>query len=290
MTLTSNRTQRAAVALVGVCENSMSPTLQSARSAPRSTRIGGRCARRAPRNAGVASRCARGAPRSTRIGGRRVRRGPRNTGIAGRCARGIPGRCARRTIWGLVGFRPGRSASAARIGAWRVSVRVGVGGLTRICGRTWQRGDARTASHRRSEKVENGLARVEIARSHVRAIDHAIHSGKREPGDLPFLSDTRIHGLLGERKLSGLCHRCHRRLRRPDFPAPTIAVWEESHTRRTPCRPTRRAWRGKEDKRAGMRHPSDRSLLGQLEAIVGPDQRLHMAQSRYFACPRAFQM
>jgi hypothetical protein len=33
-----------------------------------------------------------------------------------------------------------------------------------------------------------------------------------------LLSDMRLHGLLGERKLSRIRHCCHRKLRRPEFP------------------------------------------------------------------------
>ena len=33
-----------------------------------------------------------------------------------------------------------------------------------------------------------------------------------------FLSDLRLHGLLGERKFSRTRHCCHRKLRRPEFP------------------------------------------------------------------------
>ena len=43
-------------------------------------------------------------------------------------------------------------------------------------------------------------------------------SRKRERGDLSLLSDMRLHGLLGERKLSRIRHCCHRKLRRSEFP------------------------------------------------------------------------
>ena len=43
-------------------------------------------------------------------------------------------------------------------------------------------------------------------------------SRKRERGDLSLLSDMRLHGLLGERKLSWIRHCCHRKLRRSEFP------------------------------------------------------------------------
>jgi hypothetical protein len=33
-----------------------------------------------------------------------------------------------------------------------------------------------------------------------------------------FLSDMRLHRLLGGRRLSWICRRCHRQLRRPEFP------------------------------------------------------------------------
>src|SRR5207247_8694220 len=40
-------------------------------------------------------------------------------------------------------------------------------------------------------------------------------SRKRQRADLSFLSDMRLHRLLGERRLSWICHR---QLRRPKFP------------------------------------------------------------------------
>jgi len=41
---------------------------------------------------------------------------------------------------------------------------------------------------------------------------------KRQRPNLSFLSDMRLHRLLGGRRLSWICRRCHRRLRRPELP------------------------------------------------------------------------
>ena len=41
---------------------------------------------------------------------------------------------------------------------------------------------------------------------------------KWQRADLSFLSDMRLHRLLGGRRLSWICRRCHRQLRRPEFP------------------------------------------------------------------------
>ena len=43
-------------------------------------------------------------------------------------------------------------------------------------------------------------------------------SRKRQRADLSFLSDMRLHRLLGGRRLSWIRRRCHRQLRRPEFP------------------------------------------------------------------------
>src|SRR6476619_4843458 len=43
-------------------------------------------------------------------------------------------------------------------------------------------------------------------------------SRKRQRTDLSFLSDMRLHRLLGERRLSWIYRRCHRQLRRTEFP------------------------------------------------------------------------
>jgi hypothetical protein len=45
-----------------------------------------------------------------------------------------------------------------------------------------------------------------------------LSSRKRQRTDLSFLSDMRFHRLLGERRFSRICRRCHRQLRRPEFP------------------------------------------------------------------------
>ena len=58
--------------------------------------------------------------------------------------------------------------------------------------------------------------------------DVGADSRKRPRADLSFLSDVRLHRLLGEHRLSWNRHGCHRQLRRPEFPPPIIAVWEES--------------------------------------------------------------
>jgi hypothetical protein len=44
-------------------------------------------------------------------------------------------------------------------------------------------------------------------------------AAKRQRADLSFLSDMRLHRLLGGRRLSWIRRRCHRQLRRPKFPA-----------------------------------------------------------------------
>ena len=43
-------------------------------------------------------------------------------------------------------------------------------------------------------------------------------SRKRQRADLSFLSDMRLHCLLGGRRLSWIHRRCHRQLRRSEFP------------------------------------------------------------------------
>src|SRR6266478_7066560 len=43
------------------------------------------------------------------------------------------------------------------------------------------------------------------------------HGRKRQHADFLFLSDVRLHCLLGERRLSGNFPRCHRELRRSEF-------------------------------------------------------------------------
>ena len=43
-------------------------------------------------------------------------------------------------------------------------------------------------------------------------------SRKRQFADVSFLSDMRLHRLLGGRRLSWIRGRCHRQLRRPEFP------------------------------------------------------------------------
>src|SRR5262249_1123318 len=44
-------------------------------------------------------------------------------------------------------------------------------------------------------------------------------SRKWQRADLSFLSDMRLHRLLGGRRLSWIRRRCHRQLRRPEFPS-----------------------------------------------------------------------
>jgi hypothetical protein len=51
---------------------------------------------------------------------------------------------------------------------------------------------------------------------------------KRQRSDLSFLSDMRLHRLLGERRLPGYVAVAIGNFADPNFPAPTIAVWEES--------------------------------------------------------------
>ena len=51
----------------------------------------------------------------------------------------------------------------------------------------------------------------------------------RQHADFLFLFDVRFHCLLGERRLSGNCHPfAIGNFADPNFPAPTIAVWDET--------------------------------------------------------------
>jgi len=43
-------------------------------------------------------------------------------------------------------------------------------------------------------------------------------SRERQRHDLSFLSDVRVHFVLGERRVSRARQRCHWQFRRPDFP------------------------------------------------------------------------
>jgi hypothetical protein len=52
-------------------------------------------------------------------------------------------------------------------------------------------------------------------------------SRKRQRRDLSFLSDMRLDSLLGKRRLSWIAVAIGN-FADPNFPAPTIAVWEES--------------------------------------------------------------
>jgi hypothetical protein len=51
---------------------------------------------------------------------------------------------------------------------------------------------------------------------------------KRQRAHLPFLSDLRLRCLLGGRRLPGYVAVAIGNFADPNFPAPTIAVWEES--------------------------------------------------------------
>src|SRR5580704_13736989 len=65
---------------------------------------------------------------------------------------------------------------------------------------------------------------------HLRRQSDDVAADGRRPqhADFPLLSDLRLHRVLGERRLSRNVRRCDRQLRDPNFPAPTIAVWEEA--------------------------------------------------------------
>jgi hypothetical protein len=67
--------------------------------------------------------------------------------------------------------------------------------------------------------------------------------------DLSFLSDVRVHCVLGECGFLGLVNVAIGNFADPTFPAPTLAVWETSRTRGLPCLPTRRrsAWPSRDD-------------------------------------------
>jgi len=51
---------------------------------------------------------------------------------------------------------------------------------------------------------------------------------KRQRADLPFLSGMRFHRLLGRRSFPGYIAIAVGNFADPDFPAPSIAVWEQS--------------------------------------------------------------
>jgi hypothetical protein len=53
-------------------------------------------------------------------------------------------------------------------------------------------------------------------------------SRKRQRPDLSFLSDMRLHRLLGGEGFPGYVAVAIGNFADPNFPAPTIAVWEES--------------------------------------------------------------
>ena len=53
-------------------------------------------------------------------------------------------------------------------------------------------------------------------------------SRKRQRADLSFLSDVRLHCLLGGRSFPGYVAVAIGSFADPNFPAPTIGVWEES--------------------------------------------------------------
>src|SRR6516225_3315024 len=70
-------------------------------------------------------------------------------------------------------------------------------------------------------------------------------SRKWQRADLSLLSDMRLYGLLGERRLSRIRRRCHRQLRRPELPCadyrgvggdtPPVGVPAARHAAQAPC-------------------------------------------------------
>ena len=73
---------------------------------------------------------------------------------------------------------------------------------------------------RRTGAVISNQARFRREQSHLRRQVHGVdaHGRERQRADLSFLSDMRLHRLLGGRRLSWIRRRCHRQLRRPEFP------------------------------------------------------------------------
>ena len=70
-----------------------------------------------------------------------------------------------------------------------------------------------------------------------------------------YLSDVRLHRLLGGRRLSWIRGRCHWHIRRPEFSrADHRGVGGNDATPGFPCRPTRRpsAWRSRGDDRRSI--------------------------------------
>ena len=105
------------------------------------------------------------------------------------------------------------------------------------------------ACQRRTGAVISNQARFRREQVTRKGYDVDADSRERPRADLSFLSDVRLHRLLGEHRLSWNHHDCHRQLRRPEFPS----AYHRGVGRVTPplgLLATRRpsAWRSRDDR------------------------------------------
>ena len=115
---------------------------------------------------------------------------------------------------------------------------------------------------------------------HLHRQGHDVESDrrKRERGDLSLLSDMRLHGLLGERKLSRIPHCCHRKLSPTRISPRRPSRCGRGHaTPGSHCRPTLRPgeWRSRGDNHLGF-------VLGPIREAR--DGRLQLEATRPVPC------